>query len=113
MAEEGKGHHEKHEHGKEEHHKHDPPSSEKKELRDGRISMIVFALAGIAMALASSVLKATGLSNYITATLGLMALVVIMGVMQKMFRRKVKFFLGGAFAYLLVWLVFWILLYNM
>lgn len=104
-------HHEHHEHGKKEHEK--PASGEKKELRDSRISMLVFTLAGIVMALASSVLKSYGLSNYITATMGLIALVVLLGFMQKTFKRKVKFFLSGVFAYIFVWLVFWIFLFNM
>ena len=110
-----KPHHE-HAHEKKETHekKHEQaPASEKRELRDSRISMLVFTLAGMAMALASSVLSSSGLSNYITATVGLMALVVLMGAMQKMFRRKTKFFLSGVFAYALVWLVFWIFLFNM
>jgi cation transport ATPase len=104
---------EKHEKAPEKHEQEKPAPNEKKELRDSRVSMIVFTLAGVAMALASSVLKSSGLSNYITATLGLVALVVVMGIMQKMFKRKVKFFLSGAFAYVFVWLVFWIFLFNM
>jgi predicted Co/Zn/Cd cation transporter (cation efflux family) len=89
------------------------PSSESRDLRDSRISTMIFALAGVIMGLASSVLKSSGISSYITVTLGLIFLAVLMGAMQKMFGRKIKFFLGGAFAYLFIWLVFWIFLYNM
>jgi cation transport ATPase len=111
MSEEAKEHHE---HAKkEEQHQHDPAHAEKKDLRDGRISVVVFALAGVAMALASSVLNPTGLSNYITATIALIFLVAMMAGMQKAFKRKFKFFLTGAFAYIFIWLMFWIFLYNM
>ncbi len=103
-------HHEKPE--THEKHEHEQPG-EKKELRDSRVSTLVLTLAGVAMGFASSVLKSYSLSNYITLTLGLLALVVLLGAVQKAFKRKVKFFLSGVFAYLLVWLVFWIFLFNM
>jgi len=115
-------HHEKEHEKKEEHHEHHekkehekgaPPTGEKKDLRDSRISILVFTLAGAAMALLSSILKSSGLSNYLIVALGFLALVVLLLGMQKAFRRKLKFFYTSLFVYVLAWLVFWIFLYNM
>jgi len=90
-----------------------PVSSEKKDLRDSRISILVFTLAGAAMALLSSILKSSGLSSYIAVAPGFLVLVALLLGMQKAFRRRIKFFYASLFVCLLVWLVFWIFLYNM
>jgi len=110
--EEKEEHHEK-EHEKKEEKRKSEPTPEKRELRDSRISALVFTLAGAVMALASSILKSTGLSNYITIALGFLVLIILAFGMQKAFRRKLKFFYASLFIYLLAWLVFWIFLYNM
>ncbi|MCX6814680.1 MAG: hypothetical protein NTY20_03460 [Candidatus Aenigmarchaeota archaeon] len=133
-AEHEKEHHEQHEKKEEEkHHEHAhekeesekeggkatfkhesqlPASGEKKDLRDSRISILVFILAGAAMALLSSLLKFGGISSWITGTIGIVLLIVLASGMTKMFRRKLKFFYAGLFVYLLIWLVFWIFLFN-
>ena len=90
-----------------------PPPGEKKDLRDSRISVLVFILAGAAMALLSSVLHSSGISNWITGFTGIILLIVLAVVMTKMFRRKLKFFYASLFIYLLIWLVTWIFLYNL
>ncbi len=100
-------------HEKKEHEKGTPPTGEKKDLRDSRISILVFTLAGAAMALLSSILKSSGLSSYIAVAPGFLVLVALLLGMQKAFRRRIKFFYASLFVCLLVWLVFWIFLYNM
>jgi len=90
-----------------------PPSGEKKDLRDSRVSILIFTLAGAAVALVSSILKSSGLPNYLTITIGFLVLVALLLGMQKAFRRRIKFFYASLFVYLLAWLVFWIFLYNM
>ncbi|MCJ7816787.1 MAG: hypothetical protein MUP55_02915, partial [Candidatus Aenigmarchaeota archaeon] len=73
-------HHEKEHEKKEEHHEHHekkehekgaPPTGEKKDLRDSRISILVFMLAGAAVALLSSLLKSGGISSWITGAIGI------------------------------------------
>ena len=90
-----------------------PPSSEKRDLRDSRISILLFTLAGIAMALLSSILHSSGLSNWITVPAGLVTLMALASLMARLFKRKLKFFYAGLFVYVFVWLVAWIFLYNM
>jgi cation transport ATPase len=87
--------------------------SEKRDLRDSRISMLLFILAGTAVGLLSSILHSSGISNWMTVPAGIVILMVLANGMAKLFRRKLKFFYGGLFVYLFVWLVAWIFLYNM
>jgi cation transport ATPase len=90
-----------------------PPSSESRDLRDSRISILVFTLAGAAVGLLSSVLKSSGISSWITGAIGIVLLIVLALGMTKMFGRKIKFFYASLFVYLLIWLIIWIFLYNM
>jgi len=103
---------EKHAHEKEAAKEAAPPS-EKRDLRDSRISILLFTLAGTATGLLSSVLHSSGVSNWITAAAGVAILLALAGLMTKLFKRKLKFFYSSLFVYLLIWLVAWIFLYNM
>ena len=113
--------HEKHhEHEKEQNkepekkheHAHEAPS-EKRDLRDSRIFVVVFTLAGAAMALLSSILKSGGISSWIIGAIGIMLLIILSSIMGRMFRRKLKFYSASLFIYLLMWLIIWIFLFNM
>jgi cation transport ATPase len=110
-----KEHHEAHkeEHHEKEHEKKQPPSSEKRDLRDSRIFVAVFTLAGTAMGILSSLLKSGGISSWITGGIGILLLIILAAGMGKAFRRKLKFYSTGIFIYLLIWLVAWIFMYNL
>jgi len=111
--------HEEHRHKEEpkENHKepekkHELAPSEKKDLKDSRIFVLVFTLAGTAMALLSSILKSGGISSWITGVIGIILLLGLSAGMGKLFKRKLKFYSASIFIYLLMWLVVWIFLYN-
>jgi Flp pilus assembly protein TadB len=98
---------------KSEQEKKQPPPSESKDLKDSRIFVIIFALAGAAMGILSSLLKSSGISSWITGGAGILLLIVLAFAIGKMFRRKLKFLATGLFLYLLMWLVIWIFMYNL
>ncbi len=112
--------HEKHhEHKHQKHHeelkeekKAESKDNEKKEIKDARISVAIFTLAGIAVGFLSSILKSSGVSNYITILMGILVLIALFYSMQKLMSRKGKLFLGDSFIYLFIWLVTWVFLYN-
>jgi cation transport ATPase len=87
--------------------------AEKRELRDGRISMLIFSLAGIGMGFLSSYLKSSMVSNWVTVFAGFIILGILAFGISKLYKKKPKAFLGEMFVYLLIWLVTWIFLFNM
>jgi len=51
--------------------------------------------------------------DILSLALGFALLIVLAAAMAKFLRKKPKFFLGDAIAYLLIWLAAWIFLFNM
>ncbi|MEM7816270.1 MAG: hypothetical protein QXN71_04065 [Candidatus Aenigmatarchaeota archaeon] len=82
---------------------------ERIELKQVRISALVFSLAGIGWGAVSYFL------NYdtISVSLGIVLVIVILSVMKKSLGKRGRFFVGDVFCYLLFWLASWIFLFNM
>ena len=111
-------HHEKHhkddhektkKHPDHEGHAHTLLASESKDLRDMRVSTMVFALAGAGIGGLSFLLNMDAVSIII----GIAVLAGLVMGMKGYLKRKTKFFMGSIFIYIFIWLVSWVFLYNL